>query len=112
MDKIRSALSIRESLGEGRGSSLVSLMVGWFELITITILCLSCEVFVLYKAWKIFVQYKVWKFFVMYKVWKFSIFVSHVHTCLYYSFVKDEYDKNGWYFVKNQGVDKITTNNF
>ena len=40
MDKTRSAFGvyIRESLGEERGSSFVSPMVGWFELIVIIIL--------------------------------------------------------------------------
>ena len=36
-------LGIRGSSGEERGSSHVSPMLMWFELITITILCLSCE---------------------------------------------------------------------
>ena len=27
---------------------------------------------------------------IMYKVWKFSILVSHMHSCLYYSCVKEE----------------------
>ena len=43
-------MGIRESSGEERGSSLVSPMARWFELIVITTLCLSCKAFVMYRV--------------------------------------------------------------
>ena len=46
MDKTMSAFGgIRKSLGEERGSSFVSSMIGWFELLALTILSLNCKVF-------------------------------------------------------------------
>ena len=61
-------------MGEERGQYLVSCMVGWLKLIAIIILWLSCKAFVLWK------------------VWKFSILVSHVHSRLYYFYVKEKRD--------------------
>ena len=75
MNKTRSALGIRESLGEERASSYcLSPMVRWFKLIAITILCLSC------------------KAFVMNTVGKLSILVFHVHSWVYCFCVKEEHD--------------------
>ena len=75
-----------ESSRDERGSFFVSSMVGWFELMAITILWLSCTTFV------------------MYKVWKFSILVSHVHSQLQYSYVKEECDiRNRSPYVVNVG---------
>jgi hypothetical protein len=48
MNKTRSALGIRDSLEEERASSYcLSPMIGWFKLIVIVILCLSCKAFVM-----------------------------------------------------------------
>ena len=64
---------IRESSREERGPSCCfSPMVRWFK--TITILCLSCKVVV------------------MYNVWNFSILMSYVHSWLYHSCVKEKCD--------------------
>ena len=53
MYKKRSAFGYKRELGQERGSFLVSPMVGWLELIAITISCLSCKAFCTIQSLKV-----------------------------------------------------------
>jgi hypothetical protein len=50
MDKTRKALEYNIELMKGEMSIFFSPMIGWFEFIEITILCLSHKTFVMYKV--------------------------------------------------------------